>query len=107
MFINKQIQHISDNAVNKTLRRACVKFGCAEITFHGLRHTFASILLYKKVNINYVSRRLGHADIGTTLRIYAHVLDELEQRDSQATMVVMDELFTKPKNPVVPMKQKA
>ncbi|MCQ2009221.1 site-specific integrase [Sporolactobacillus sp. STSJ-5] len=107
VFVNHQLNHISNNAVNKTLKRACTKFDCTEITFHGLRHTFASILLYKKVSIHYVSRRLGHADIGTTLRIYAHVLDEMEQRDSQATMAVMDELFQKPKSSVVPLKQKA
>lgn len=105
VFVNKKMQLISNVGVNKTLRRACVKFGCTEITFHGLRHTFASILLYKKISINYVSRRLGHADIGTTLRVYAHILDELEQRDSQKTMDVIDEIFTKPKSSVVPLKQ--
>ncbi|MDF2909909.1 MAG: Integrase, phage-related protein [Sporolactobacillus laevolacticus] len=107
VFVNTQLRLISNNGVNKTLRRACTKFDCTEITFHGLRHTFASILLYKKISVNYVSRRLGHADIGTTLHTYAHILDELEQRDSQATMDVIDELFMKPKSSVVPLKQSA
>lgn len=105
VFVNKKMQLITNNGVNKALRYACAKFGCTEITFHGLRHTFASILLYKKISVNYVSRRLGHADIGTTLRVYSHILDELEQRDSQKTMEVVNELFAKPNPSVVSMKQ--
>lgn len=32
---------------------------------------------------------LGHDDIGTTLRIYAHVLDEVAQWDNQNTDAIM------------------
>lgn len=38
---------------------------------HALRHTFASRLVAKGVDISTVSRLLGHADIQTTMR-YAH-----------------------------------
>ncbi|WP_201261904.1 MULTISPECIES: tyrosine-type recombinase/integrase [Metasolibacillus] len=48
---------------------------------HGLRYTHASVLLYKGANIHSVSKRLGHADIQTTLNHYSHVLKEMEQRD--------------------------
>ncbi len=44
------------------------------IKFHGLRHTCATLLLNNRVPVHYVSRRLGHKDELTTLRIYAHVL---------------------------------
>nr|WP_075261681.1 tyrosine-type recombinase/integrase [Geobacillus kaustophilus] len=37
------------------------------MTCHGLRHTHASMLLFKGVNVKYVSQRLGHKDIVTTL----------------------------------------
>ncbi len=43
-----------------------------ELTFHSLRHTFASWLLQKGVPILNVSKLLGHSDVKTT-QIYAHV----------------------------------
>lgn len=49
------------------------------IRFHDLRHTHATILLQQGVNIKVVSERLGHADIRTTLTIYAHVLPSMQE----------------------------
>jgi len=43
-----------------------------ELTFHSLRHTFASWLVQKGVPILNVSKLLGHSDVKTT-QIYAHV----------------------------------
>lgn len=40
--------------------------------FHDLRHTHASMLIRSGVDIMTVSRRLGHADLQTTMTIYAH-----------------------------------
>lgn len=48
------------------------------IRFHDIRHTHATILLYLGVDIKTISERLGHADIQTTLNIYADVLKELD-----------------------------
>ena len=53
------------------------------ITFHGLRHTHGSILLYKKASIHYISERLGHGDIETTLKTYTHVLTEMRHEEEQ------------------------
>ena len=44
-----------------------------KIVFHTLRHTHATHLLNNGVDHKTVSERLGHADVATTLRIYAHV----------------------------------
>lgn len=43
-------------------------------TIHGLRHTHATWLLNSKEPIFNVSRRMGHADIATTVRYYGHVM---------------------------------
>lgn len=48
--------------------------GVPDITFHELRHTYATLALRNGVPVDVVSKTLGHKDIATTLRCYAHVL---------------------------------
>ena len=47
--------------------------------FHDLRHTFATRLLQKGVDIRTVSNLLGHRDIATTAR-YLHTTDETKRK---------------------------
>lgn len=93
VFINSKFELVTNNAVNKTLRLLCKKANIKEITCHGLRHTHASMLLFKGVNIKYVSRRLGHKDIVTTLQTYSHIMDEMEQKESRQVDATMTELY--------------
>ena len=48
--------------------------GVPAIRLHDRRHTFATIALRRGVQATIVSRYLGHSDIATTLRTYAHVI---------------------------------
>lgn len=43
---------------------------------HTLRHTFASLLIKKGVDIKIVSEILGHKDVSFTYNIYVHILEE-------------------------------
>jgi integrase len=45
---------------------------------HDLRHSAATLLLSKGVAVKVVSEMLGHADVSTTLSIYAHVLPDMQ-----------------------------
>ena len=47
---------------------------------HWLRHSHATALLLAGVPVHVVSRRLGHADVQTTLELYAHVTEDAELR---------------------------
>lgn len=47
---------------------------------HWFRHTHATGLLLAGVPMHVVSRRLGHADIQTTINTYAHVTEDAELR---------------------------
>ena len=46
----------------------------AGVRFHDLRHSHATALIASGESIKAVSRRLGHADITITLKVYVHVL---------------------------------
>lgn len=48
---------------------------------HILRHTFATRLIEAGVNIKVIQEILGHADIKTTMNIYADATDELKERE--------------------------
>lgn len=48
-----------------------------KITVHDIRHSHATDLLSMGVPIQDVSRKLGHSDVSTTLKIYTH--SNLEQ----------------------------
>jgi integrase len=50
---------------------ACEKAGISDVTWHTLRHTFASRLVNNGVDIVTVKELLGHSSISVTMR-YAH-----------------------------------
>jgi integrase len=58
------------------LRKAA---GLPSVRFHDLRHTFATRLLQRGVDIRTVSSLLGHQDIAITAR-YLHATDESKRR---------------------------
>lgn len=58
-----------------TVKRA----GLPKITWHMLRHTFASRLTRDGVDIVSVKELLGHSNISTTMR-YAHSNDDAKRR---------------------------
>lgn len=84
---------ISNTNANKLLKKLLEDLNIDPITVHGLRHTHASILLYKKASIHYVSERLGHSDIDTTLKEYTHVLKEIRIQDEQVTISTFENMF--------------
>jgi integrase len=50
-----------------------------DIRFHDLRHTHATLLLSKGVNVKVISERLGHSNIKVTLDTYSHVLPSMQE----------------------------
>ncbi|HBJ1646728.1 site-specific integrase [Clostridium sp. ZBS20] len=60
-----------------------------QITFHGLRHTHATLLIFNGENIKVVSDRLGHKDIATTLNTYTHIMEDMKNN----TASLLDDIF--------------
>ncbi|EZH66283.1 hypothetical protein DH09_10120 [Bacillaceae bacterium JMAK1] len=83
-FASKRSGKFSTPYVNRVLDRTRVELGWTKkISSHSLRHSFASHLARKGVNIVDISKMMGHADLKTT-SVYMHVnhkdlLDSVDQ----------------------------
>ena len=73
LFVNSRGHPIRGHVINAALDEILEKAGLAGqgITPHKLRHTFATQLIHKGVDVRTVQELLGHADLGTTAR-YLH-----------------------------------
>jgi len=80
------IMPIYNSTINGILARLCKKANVSTITIHGLRHTHASLLLFAGVSIASVARRLGHSSMTTTQHTYLHIIQELENQDTDIVM---------------------
>lgn len=60
-----------------------------QISFHTLRHTHATLLIFNGENIKVISERLGHKNISTTLDTYTHVMDDIKNN----TADLLDSVF--------------
>lgn len=69
----------SNNALNKALERYADKAGVKKIRIHDLRHSHASLCVEMGMDILLISKRLGHENIETTLRTYAHLYPDKQK----------------------------
>jgi hypothetical protein len=53
--------------------------GCAPVRFHDLRHSFGTLALASGVDLQTVSRALGHESTAITSRIYPHAIESLNE----------------------------
>jgi site-specific recombinase XerD len=53
--------------------------GLSKISFHDLRHTYASLLTEQGENIKYIQSQLNHSSPRVTLNIYAHLMKPVNQ----------------------------
>src|SRR5690348_16530087 len=70
-------------------REACVSLELPRVNFHALRHTHASMLIHRGVNVVKISQRLGHKNPTVTLNIYAHLFDKNDKEAIEATEAAM------------------
>lgn len=71
-------------ALNKDFRRLLRQAGLPRIRIHDLRHSYATLELAAGVSPKVVQESLGHARIGTTLDLYAHVIPSARRDTAEA-----------------------
>lgn len=59
------------------------RHGLPHINPHAFRHTMASILYFNGMDSITISKRLGHAKVSTTADIYAHIIQEADERAAE------------------------
>ena len=97
-YQNKDFVFAQDNgkpmhpdSVTTWLDRFSKRHGLPHINPHAFRHTMASMLYFNGVDSVSISKRLGHAQVSTTADIYAHVMEEADQRNAD----ILADIFLK------------
>lgn len=72
LLTGKMDKFIEPRTLRAYYNRLMEKNGTNYVTFHGLRHTFATRLVESGCDYKTISELLGHADINTTFRTYVH-----------------------------------
>ena len=80
VFTSKNGTHMHPCTCTHIINDICKKYNLDKIKFHELRHTSTSLLINQGIDIKTVSTRIGHSDVSTTMRIYAHSFDSEKEK---------------------------
>ena len=83
-FVSKNGNIVHYASFSKYIRHASFVSIGRHIKVHSLRHTHASLLLAEGINIDTISRRLGHENSKVTKEIYLHVTEKLKLKDNES-----------------------
>lgn len=70
------------DSVTDWLKKFSKRHDLPHIHPHSFRHTMASMLYFNGVDSVSISKRLGHAQVSTTANVYAHIIEEADQKNA-------------------------
>jgi integrase len=74
IFTGPSGRTLSASAAYHGLQRVIERLNLPRVSFHSTRHTAATIMLHRGINLKVVQAVLGHADPALILRRYGHVI---------------------------------
>jgi integrase len=74
IFSNGDGTPIDPGVLSHNFARILKRAGIENARFHDLRHTFASLMLLRGAKPKVISEALGHASVGFTMEVYAHII---------------------------------
>ncbi len=78
VFANELGEPICPRAFTRVFERLVKKAGL-DVTFHGLRHTFATIALEQGVDVKTIQETLGHHSAAFTMDVYSSVTAKMRR----------------------------
>ena len=78
VFTAKNGSPIEPRDFQRDFKNILLKNDLPVVNVHGLRHTFATRSLESGMSVKTLSKILGHASVGFTLDVYAHVSEQLK-----------------------------
>lgn len=97
---------VNQTTFGNWLRDTCKGAELEDVTYHILRHTFASILIFQGHNVVHVANQMGHAKPSMTLDRYAHLFGRAANADMQRRKLSEDfgHLFEAPERKLVALR---
>lgn len=68
------------STIRKWLKAVCKHCDVPYVTVHGLRHTYASLLIANGVDVRTAAAQLGHSSPSLTMNVYANPQNEAQRR---------------------------
>ncbi len=76
VFLTDEGKPLASTSVGKWLKRFCERTSLRFVSMHGFRHMYATLLNSSGVDMNTISKNLGHSDPSITANIYTHTFSE-------------------------------
>jgi integrase len=103
MFLRSDGRAWKDSEQKRPMDAACAGASLEQVTFHILRHTYASQLAMNGAPMKFIADQLGHKSTRITERHYAHLGDDYKRQTIQRTLpdfgfAVARELYVEPRH---------
>ena len=89
MFTHPNCTPLIPDQITQDFASLIKRFDLPHLTFHGLRHAFATLALKKNISPKIVSHALGHSKIGITMDLYSHVIPDMQDELADAVADVL------------------
>jgi len=87
---------LDPSVLSHDFHRIVKRAGLANVRFHDLRHTFASLMLLRGAKPKVISEALGHSSVAFTMDVYSHIIEGMQED----AMALLDEVLPAGKNGV-------
>jgi len=96
VFANVEGKPLDPSVLTHNFAKISKRTGLENVRFHGLRHTFASLMLLRGAKPKVISESLGHSSVAFTMDAYSHIIEGMQED----AMALLDEVLPAGKNGV-------